>query len=84
MKLDLVVGPSGGPEHFPSTDWWMIWRMASTQSNELVVDLLNRLLGETVADLQVMGVNSLKSVTPSLSDLVGLADTRRTWPSSSR
>jgi hypothetical protein len=46
--------------------------MAATQPTELQLGLLNRLLGESVAQLQVLGVNSLKSVTPPLSDLVGL------------
>lgn len=46
--------------------------MAAIQPSELQLGLLNRLLGERVAELQVLGVNSLKTVTPSLSDLVGL------------
>jgi hypothetical protein len=46
--------------------------MAAIQPTELQLGLLNRLLGERIAELQVMGVNSLKSVTPPLSDLVGL------------
>lgn len=47
--------------------------MADTRSSE--DDLLgvpNRLIGETVAELQILGINSLKSVTPSPLDLAGL------------
>jgi len=45
--------------------------MAGAQSTEVLLNLLSRLVGDSVAELQVLGVNSLKSVTPSPSDLVG-------------
>lgn len=50
--------------------------MSAAQPTEVLLDLLNRLVGDEVAELQVTGVNSLKSVTPSPSDLVGLEVTR--------
>lgn len=45
--------------------------MADVQSTDEVLRTLNRLVGESVAQLQVLGVNSLKSVEPSPSDLIG-------------
>ncbi|RYP84335.1 hypothetical protein EKO23_15970 [Nocardioides guangzhouensis] len=45
--------------------------MADTQRTDDLLSVLNRLVGESVAQLQVLGINSLKSVTPSPSDLVG-------------
>lgn len=45
--------------------------MAETRSTEDLLSVLNRLVGESVAQLQVLGVNSLKSITPSPYDLVG-------------
>lgn len=45
--------------------------MGDTWSTEDLLSVLNRLVGESVAQLQVLGINSLKSVTPSPSDLVG-------------
>lgn len=49
----------------------MISTMARAQSTEEITLVLNRLVGETIAQLQVFGVNSLKSVAPSPADLVG-------------
>lgn len=46
--------------------------MPDAQSTEDLLNVLNRVVGESVAQLQVLGVNSLKSVTPSPPDLVGL------------
>lgn len=45
--------------------------MAALQSTDEVLRTLNRLVGESVAQLQVLSVNGLKSVEPSPSDLVG-------------
>lgn len=45
--------------------------MADTRPSDDLLIVLNRLVGETVAQLQVLGINSLKSVTPSPSDLAG-------------
>lgn len=45
--------------------------MAETRSNEDLLRVLNRLVGESVDQLQVLGINSLKSVAPSPTDLVG-------------
>lgn len=50
---------------------WMIGAMATTQSTEDIILVLNRLVGESIVQLQVLGVNSLKSVAPSPADLVG-------------
>lgn len=50
--------------------------MAGTRlTEEDLLHVLDRLVGESVAQLQVLGINSLKSVTPSPSDLVGSAIT---------
>ncbi|NMM22394.1 MAG: hypothetical protein HHJ11_02635 [Phycicoccus sp.] len=49
--------------------------MADTQSTEDILTILNRLVGESVVELQVLGVNSLKSVAPSPADLAGLTIT---------
>jgi hypothetical protein len=46
-------------------------RMANTRPSEDLLSVLNRLVGESVAQLQVLGINSLKSFAPSPSDLVG-------------
>jgi hypothetical protein len=46
--------------------------MAINQSADSFLEILNRVVGERVAELQVMGVNSLKSVAPPPSDLAGL------------
>lgn len=45
--------------------------MADTRPSDDLFIVLNRLVGETVAQLQVLGINSLKSVTPFPSDLAG-------------
>ena len=46
--------------------------MADTRSTEEhLLHVLDRLVGHSVAQLQILGINSLKSVTPSPSDLVG-------------
>lgn len=45
--------------------------MAGIQTTEDIVLVLNRLVGESIAQLQVLGVNSLKSVIPSPADLSG-------------
>ena len=45
--------------------------MVEAQSTDEVLELLMLLVGETVAELQVLGINSLKSVVPSPADLIG-------------
>jgi hypothetical protein len=45
--------------------------MATIQSTEEILKLLRRLVGGTISELQVLGINSLKSVTPSPADVVG-------------
>ena len=45
--------------------------MAGVQSTEDMLRVLNHLVGESVAEFQVLGVNSLKSVRPSPDDLAG-------------
>lgn len=45
--------------------------MAETPPTEDLLSMLNRLRGESVAQLQVLGINSLKSVTPTPSDVIG-------------
>jgi hypothetical protein len=45
--------------------------MAGVQTTDELLQVLDRLVGESVAQFQVLGVNSLKSVVPSPSDLVG-------------
>lgn len=45
--------------------------MADPQSTQEILSILERIVGESVRDLQVLGINSLKSVVPAPSDLVG-------------
>lgn len=45
--------------------------MATTQSPEDLTAILGNLVGEEIAQLQVLGINSLKSIAPSPADLVG-------------
>lgn len=45
--------------------------MAGPQSMSEILTLLQRLVGESVSQFQVLGVNSLKSVLPTPQDLVG-------------
>jgi hypothetical protein len=45
--------------------------MPSVQTPNEILGLLERVVGETVSELRVMGVNSLKTVTPNPTDLVG-------------
>lgn len=45
--------------------------MTPIQTAEEVQELLNRLLGEEIVDLQVLGINSLKTLSPAPRDLVG-------------
>jgi hypothetical protein len=45
--------------------------MAGVQSTDDLLQVLRRLVGESIAQFQVLGVNSLKSVVPSPADLVG-------------
>lgn len=48
-----------------------MYRMVATQSQQEIREVLDRLLGETISELQVLGINSLKSVTPTPADLTG-------------
>lgn len=45
--------------------------MAAPQSTNEILALLQRLVGESVSEFQVLGINSLKSVVPTPADLVG-------------
>lgn len=45
--------------------------MADPQSPQAILTVLRRVVGESVEQLQVLGVNSLKSVTPAPQDLTG-------------
>lgn len=45
--------------------------MTPPQSTAEILVLLERLIGESVSQFQVLGINSLKSVTPSTKDLEG-------------
>src|SRR4051794_29121234 len=45
--------------------------MVAVQSTDEILGLLDRLVGEAIAELQVLGINNLKSVTPSPSEVVG-------------
>lgn len=49
-----------------------MYNMSATQSQQEIHDILDRIVGETVSGLQVLGINSLKSVTPAPADLTGL------------
>lgn len=53
----------------------MLADMVAVQSTDEMLELLGRLLGQSVGGLQVLGVNSLKSVAPTPGDLVGQAIT---------
>lgn len=45
--------------------------MPPTQSAEQIQELLDRLRGREVAALQVLGINSLKSISPAPETLIG-------------
>lgn len=45
--------------------------MADPQSTQEILPILERIVGESVRQIQVLGINSLKSVAPSPSDLEG-------------
>lgn len=45
--------------------------MADPQSTQTILTVLQRVVGESVEELQVLGVNSLKSLTPTPQDLAG-------------
>lgn len=45
--------------------------MTPPQSTAEILALLERLVGESVSQFQVLGINSLKSVTPTTNDLAG-------------
>lgn len=47
-------------------------RVAEIQSAGEMEHILTRLHGKQIEGLQVLGINSLKSVTPAVGDLVGL------------
>lgn len=49
----------------------MIALMAAPQSTIEILALLQRLVGESVREFQVLGINSLKSVLPTPLDLAG-------------
>lgn len=51
-------------------------RVADIQSADEMEHILARLQGKQIASLQVLGINSLKSVTPAVGDLVGLGVTK--------
>lgn len=45
--------------------------MSAVQSTEEILDLLVRLVGGTISELQVFGINSLKSLAPAPADVFG-------------
>lgn len=45
--------------------------MPAAQSPHEIRDILDRLVGRTITELHVFGINSLKSVTPTPADLTG-------------
>lgn len=45
--------------------------MAEPQSTQEILSILERIVGESVRQLQVVGLNSLKSIAPSPQDLTG-------------
>lgn len=45
--------------------------MAEPQTTQEILSILERIVGESVRQMQVLGVNSLKSVAPAPHDLVG-------------
>jgi hypothetical protein len=48
-----------------------MYSMRDPQSSEEISDILARLVGRTVAEFSVLGINSLKSVTPAPTALAG-------------
>lgn len=49
----------------------MMYLMPEPQSTMEIREILNRLVGLTISELQVFGINCLKSVVPSPADLTG-------------
>lgn len=48
-----------------------MYSMPDPQSRQEISDILDRVIGRTVAEFQVFGINSLKSVSPAPADVVG-------------
>lgn len=49
----------------------MMTRMAEPQSAQEILSILQQIVGESISQIQVLGVNSLKSITPTPQDFVG-------------
>ncbi|GEL96119.1 DNA-formamidopyrimidine glycosylase family protein [Cellulomonas composti] len=45
--------------------------MAELQSTREILSILERTVGESIQQVQILGINSLKSVSPSPQDLAG-------------
>lgn len=48
-----------------------MYHVPDPQSQREISDILDRLVGRTVSEFHVFGINSLKSVVPAPADLVG-------------